>query len=125
MVHTKRRFCVGDALTIDELAAKFDYTDTWTGCTGFRVREGARVFLFLNDSFTEDSLQEYGVCLEEAGGVTQVESYTITWMREKRSLVTHFRALVEGLDRSHFPMRKAVLNPIESPQQHGRCHSCA
>ena len=56
MLHQKRIFGVGDIEGIEELAEKLTET-TWTLCTGFRFQG----LLFLNDSFTEDSAQEYAV----------------------------------------------------------------
>ena len=59
MIHKNRCFGVGNVQTIEELAEKLT-TATWTLCTGFRFQG----LLFLNDSFTEESAQEYAVIRE-------------------------------------------------------------
>lgn len=72
MWHKQRRFQITDVLTDDELAEKLR-EHTWTLCTGFRF--GAS--LWLNDSFSEDSAQEYAVVREADGA--QLETITVSW----------------------------------------------
>ena len=70
MVHTKRRYNVAKVDTVADLAEKLKAT-TWTLYSGFR-HEG---YLFLNDSFSEDSAQDYAVIK----GGRQIESITFSW----------------------------------------------
>jgi len=49
---------------------------SWTLCTGFQYQS----LLLLNDSFSEDSLQEYAVV---RNGV-QIESLTVSWYNPER-----------------------------------------
>ena len=67
MVHVKRRYHVREVATAEELAGELTRT-TWSLCAGFALKG----YLFLNDSFTEDSAQEYAVIIEGL----QVESIT-------------------------------------------------
>ena len=76
MVHTKRQYNIAKVETVEELAEKLKAT-TWTLCTGFE-HEGC---LFLNDSFTEDSAQEYAVI--KSG--RQVESITFSWCSQEEA----------------------------------------
>lgn len=86
MIHLQRRYNVRDVSTPEELADELDGT-TWCLCTGFRL-EG---FLFLNDSFSEDSAQEYAVI--EFG--RQVESITFSWCDRSQAL-THIKDVLAG-----------------------------
>ena len=79
MLHKKRVFGVGDIETIEELAEKLTGT-TWTLCTGFRFQG----LLFLNDSFTEDSAQEYAVIRES--DLCQLESITFGWCNKEKAI---------------------------------------
>jgi hypothetical protein len=80
MTHSKRRWTVGDVETPEELAHKLTQY-TWTGCRAFRLVGSG--LLFLNDSFSEDGAQEYGVVIESTR--RQVESVTFGWMSEARA----------------------------------------
>lgn len=70
MLHPMRRFNVVRIRSVEELAEQVTRY-TWTLCTGFEL-DG---YLFLNDSFTEDSAQEYAVVKDGR----QVESITFSW----------------------------------------------
>ena len=81
MLHAKRRHRVVVVDDIGELARKLT-THTWTLCTGFR--HGG--WLFLNDSFSEDGAQEYGVLRAEqssAGTHDVCEAVTFGWMNTR------------------------------------------
>lgn len=86
MVHTKRCFNVAKASSVDELAEQITQS-TWALCTGFEL-DG---YLFLNDSFTEDSAQEYAVVKD----CHQVESITFGWCSRERA-AEHIRAVLAG-----------------------------
>lgn len=79
MLHQKRTFGVGDVETIEDLAEKLTAV-TWTLCTGFRFQG----LLFLNDSFTEDSAQEYAVIRES--DMCQLESITFSWCDKEKAI---------------------------------------
>lgn len=51
---------------------------SWTLCTGFECLG----YLYLNDSFSEDSAQEYAVVRKS--DLVQVESITVSWMTQQR-----------------------------------------
>lgn len=88
MSHKRRRFQIADVLTEDELAVTLR-AHTWTLCTGFRF--GAS--LWLNDSFSEDSVQEYAVVREADGA--QLETITVSWCSAEE-LRTHASRLAVG-----------------------------
>lgn len=88
MLHKDRVWSVKNIDSPEELV--FLLTQyTWTGCSGFRIQG----FLFLNDSFEEDSIQEYGVVRESDG--MQVESITIWRKQESPQLLTPSDDLLE------------------------------
>ena len=70
MIHRHRRFNVAKIASAEELVAKIS-SCTWTLCTGFDLQG----YLFLNDSFSEDSAQEYAVIKDSR----QVENITFSW----------------------------------------------
>lgn len=90
MVHKGRTFCIVGKHTPNSFAEEIKSVSTWTLCTGFQV--GA--YLWVNDSFTEDSAQEYAVIKMEkdergkdgVGEVIgrQVESVTVSWCTIQR-----------------------------------------
>jgi len=115
MIHSSRRFFVADVSTANELAKKL--TDmTWTGCTGFRLRDDKRALLFLNDSFSGDGAQEYAV-FDEATA-QQIESITFSWCTEQRAL-EHITNLLAG---GGVPFGSAGLPSLE---HRGPCRHCA
>ncbi len=109
MIHTKRRYNVAKVEDAEELAEKLTAT-TWTLCTGFE--HGG--YLFLNDSFTEDSAQEYAVIK----GGRQVESITFSWCT-RRQAMEHAREIFDG---KHVDMGK-VSPRLDHPA--GTCHLCS
>jgi hypothetical protein len=76
---------------------------TYPLCAGFRLHD----FLLLNDSFTEDSLQEYAVIkIEKLTSLsatllkvqgTQVDSITVSWCSQAR-LKAILRQVLSGND---------------------------
>jgi hypothetical protein len=68
MLHATRLFQVGPVATAEELAEKL-VDHRWTLCTGFQFAG----MLFLNDSGSEDSPQEYAVIRDGR----QIESITL------------------------------------------------
>ena len=72
MLHTKRVFSVADIEDATELARQLrDFS--WCLCNGFRYRG----VLWLNDSTSEDAIQEYAVIRER--DMVQLESITVSW----------------------------------------------
>lgn len=71
MINVKRIWGVVDIDTAEELAEKLTKC-TWTLCSGFHYSG----YLFLNDSFSEDGAQEYGIVKELTK--KQVESVTFS-----------------------------------------------
>lgn len=75
MFHQKRTWSITKVSTIDELARNL-YENTWDTFTGFDL-EGV---LYLNDSFCENSAQEYAVVVKEDNNYFQIESITFSWL---------------------------------------------
>lgn len=86
MLHHHRKFGVGVVGSIDELTEKLTQ-HIWTLCTCFEYHG----LLLANDSFTEDSAQEYAVYKEGR----QIESLTVSWMTRER-LQEVIEALLRG-----------------------------
>lgn len=86
MIHKRRRYDVKKVETVDELAEEVTRC-TWTCCTGFELKG----YLFLNDSFTEDSGQEYAVVKDGR----QVESITFSWC-DRDQAARHIRDVLAG-----------------------------
>jgi hypothetical protein len=93
MIHTNRTFQLAEDLT--DIAALADTLTqhTWTLCTGFRltVDPAAPPLLFLNDSFSEDSAQEYAVIRDGR----QIESITFSWC-SRAEASDHIAYVVRG-----------------------------
>jgi hypothetical protein len=75
MMHDKRRFHIKRTNGPMSLACALTF-GTKTLCSGFELELNGKRMLFLNDSFTEDSLQEYAVVIDGR----QVETLTVSWM---------------------------------------------
>ena len=86
MVHRRRIYNIAKIESVEELA-KAVTESVWTLCTGFEL--GGH--LFLNDSFTEDSAQEYAVVKDGR----QVESITFGWCDRDRA-AQHIRDILAG-----------------------------
>src|SRR5262245_29060372 len=70
MMHKARVFCLSEFTDLEALVESLkEYS--WTLCTGFQYKS----LLLINDSVSEDSLQEYAVV---RNGV-QIESLTVSW----------------------------------------------
>ena len=115
MIHQKRTFGVADVQTIEELAEKLTET-TWTLCTGFRFRG----LLFLNDSFTEGTAQEYAVVRES--DMCQLESITFSWC-DKQKAIHNIQQCLEITDDGYFG--KLETPPRIEPAKQHRCGLCA
>ena len=82
MIHNYRVYQVLDVYTISDLVEKLA-DHTWTLCTAFQIETQSsptKVLVFCNDSFSEDSAQEYAVlCRYDDGIYHQIESFTVSW----------------------------------------------
>lgn len=83
MMHQNRSFSVNDS-TVDEFI-NWVKNHTMTLCSGFKIER----LVFLNDSSSEDSLQEYAVIDTRSG--KQIESITVSWIEADR-----LREMVQG-----------------------------
>jgi len=83
-MHHKRTFRVAPVASVDDLVQKLT-EQTWTLCTGFRLDDAGRAYLFLNDATGEDGAQEYAVFRQTSEGWLQVESVTFSWCTAERA----------------------------------------
>lgn len=117
MLHSRRRFQVQDVTSI-ELAHKIG-TMSWTLCSGFR--HGG--YLWLNDAFSEDSIQEYAIIRES--DLVQVESLTASWMKPFDLMVYAQDMANRECIWSDNPKPAIQRDRIENVGSHGRCPLCA
>lgn len=115
MLHDNRVFSVVPAESAEALANQLTQF-TWCGCNGFQLGN----LLFLNDSFSGDGAQEFGVVFEGK----QIESVTFGWCSESQALEI-IRDLQRQVKEQSFTVYAQVSNKIETPAEHGRCHLCA
>lgn len=119
MLHEARRWCVSPAVSAEDLATKLSES-TWTLCTAFEIGG----YLFVNDSTGPDGAQEYAVLKPHSDGHwLQIESITFSWCSAEKSLDFVRRILVGEFDQADYAMK--VQPRLETPAQHGTCHSCA
>ena len=111
MIHHNRTFHITEVYTAVDLAEKL--TDhTWTLCTGFRLGD----LLFLNDSFSEDTAQEYAVIRDNR----QIETITFSWIKQERAL-----ELIQWLTDGITYGMEEELTPIIDRSSNNRCPLCA
>lgn len=110
MWHKSREWTVREYESLEDLTEAITQFD-WTLCTGHKVGN----LLFLNDAFTEDSVQEYAVFRYQPDGeLHEVETFSVSWMTRER-----FKAAV-----SRLPQRGAPVQPrIDASPSH-RCELC-
>jgi len=91
MFYKRGYWSVAPVANAEELATKLT-EQTWTLCTGFSLGG----YLFLNDSTSEDGVQEYAVVkpLPE-GGHVQIESITFGWCTKAQALEFIRKTLIE------------------------------
>ncbi len=75
MLHKKRIRNVKVIEDVRELAEDLTQ-ETWVGCQGFKIGD----YYLLNDSTSEDSVQEYVVIWSAHGILFEIESVTFGWM---------------------------------------------
>ena len=102
MLHHHRRFAVTVVSSMEELTEKLTQ-HIWTLCTCFEYRG----LLLANDSFTEDSAQEYAVYKE----ARQVESLTVSWMTRER-----LQEVIEALVRGEYTTEYGPVAPLHTEQ---------
>ena len=93
MIHKNRTFQIVEEVTDIAYLAEILIERSWTLCTAFRLvpTPDAEPLLFLNDSFSEDSAEEYAV----VRGGRQIESITFSWCSQGEAY-NHIASLVRG-----------------------------
>ena len=111
MMHKKRPHTIAEFADLDELCKKL-VNHTWTTCSGFRWRS----LTLLNDSTSEDAVQEYAVI---RNGI-QIESLTVSWMESPDVLAGYLVPLDSG------EMPGVSFGPVKIiPHPDGYCSRCA
>lgn len=125
MMNSHRAYYLITFDTIEELAEYLFRFSSLVRCAGLRVGNIA----YLNDSFTEDSVQEYAAVLiteeeERTFAGIQFESLTISWMKPEEFIRSHKRYATfetEGIPESFTWQSRLIIT------KHGeeRCWCCA
>ena len=116
MLHTKRIWGVVPCEDAEELALKLT-EQTWTLCSAFRTAGGT---IWVNDSTTEDALQEYAVLRRgDGGGWDQVETITVSWCSPAK-----LRADIERADADGFTEQLGKVAGHQVQENHERCALC-
>ena len=120
MFHHRRVWCVAPVASAEELAKKLTEI-TWCLCNAFEIGG----YLWLNDSTSPDSAQEFAVLKKDGGNgkPVQIESITFSWCDEATALA-FIRSTLDGYDDEN-EFRKEVDPVLQSPAEHGRCAHCA
>jgi hypothetical protein len=111
MMHQKRIYQVADVDSAEELTERLT-AHSWTLCTAFRLGD----VVYANDSFGEDSLQEYAAIRDGR----QIESITVSWTSEER-----LEAILEELARGGGIDMGSCMPRLEEADDYGRCWHCA
>lgn len=119
MMHTKRRWCVGDIAEPELLADRLNAGRCWCLCTGFR--HGG--YLFLNDATCEDGGMEFGA-IKDDGSFKQVESITFSWCDRDKAL-EYIKGVVAGEYDSQAWDSGVKPECIDTLASHERCNFCA
>lgn len=117
MLHKNRSWCVVEIADSVQLARMLT-ENNYVLCAGFRHAG----YLWLNDSFSEDGAQEYGVIKEETG--EQVESITVSWCNLGQ-LTKYIRAISAGVyDDQAWDSGINLETQVQAPEQHSACPLC-
>lgn len=118
MLHTRRTWGVkryeDPAEMVEALSSM-----SWTLCTALETSAGT---IWVNDSITEDSAQEYGVLRPDGDGYRQVETITVSWCDAAK-----LRAYIDQADRGDFD-QKFLLGRVDAERidtSHHFCWLCA
>ena len=120
MLHEDRLYGVAWSPSPESIAKRIDDAYAFTCCTGFGYRQTfedeLREVVLLNDSFSEDSAQEYAVLLRSTRDNIwrQVETLTVSWM-DADGIAETVRGLLEA-----DPPGYAIFPRIEG----GDTHTC-
>ena len=93
---------------------------TWCCCAAFELGG----YLFLNDSTSEDGIQEYAVLKRDGGNgkPIQVESITFGWCDAAKALEYIQETLAGKFDQGAFAHE--VEARWQTPDEHERCAHC-
>lgn len=109
MIHLNRKYQIKNLPSVEDLAKKL--TRSWCACQGFTVGN----LLALNDAFSDDGVQEFGVFVDGE----EVESITVSWMKEEE-ILTALRRIIE---ERRFDINGIYCLPNRM-QGHGPNNSC-
>ena len=122
MIHVSRVFGISeqDIPTVAEALV----SSNWVLCNGYFIEQDGVQLLVLNDSFSEDSAQEYPVLrvLAQDGTVyhcAQVESLTVSWYPHPKALGDDLVRCLAATDTY------GAVNVCAEPCDTHRCWRCA
>ena len=122
MIHKSREYQVREWEGIAAELAGALTESSWTLCTGF-VSGGV---YYLNDSFGEDSAQEWALLIQDgmSGTYDQIESVTFSWI-DKAAAEEHILAAHRnfGVGREPKPYETGLRPKITTDNAHV-CHLC-
>lgn len=124
MVHKSRKFSV--CLSTPEETAEKLVNHSWTLCSAFYVNvpgETDRGIYLVNDSFSEDSAQEYAVFRANPGSaeLEQIESLTVSWYESPEKLLATILDLLNNPARAEHMGR----TNIKTHSRGEYCSHCA
>ncbi len=124
MMHDKRVWSVRVVETAEALAEGLTTHYAYCLCNG-AVVQGHPDYVFLNDSTSEDALQEYGIVKGGIGATShrQIESITFSWCDYDQAL-EHIRRALSGEDDEGVFAHDIHSPRLERPKEHGSCRLC-
>ncbi|BAY59259.1 hypothetical protein NIES2135_61360 (plasmid) [Leptolyngbya boryana NIES-2135] len=114
MLHTHRVWHIKTVPTLEELV-KALLKKNYVLCAGFRVGD----LLFLNDSTSEDAIQEYAIVLNVDQAFTQVESVTVDWCSPEE-----LHRIIGDIQAGDYALVASIAIRVDESDSH-RCESCA
>lgn len=120
MLHETRLYSISQVESPEVLADKLT-NHTWCNCNGFQVT--GTNYLFLNDSFGGDSVQEYAVLkVNPDNSMFQVESITFGWIEKVEKALEYINSCLSGASDDVYN-RKPVSVKTENCNGHV-CGNC-
>ena len=119
MLHENRVWCVEHVESAEQLSRMLTET-TRCCCNAFWIGD----YIWLNDSTSSDSAQEYAVLKSQADhSLVQIESITFGWMNFDEGLASIKQTLAGDFDRLEWS--KPIHPTLQNQKEHGRCQHCA
>ncbi len=124
MMHDKRVWCVQEFDSVEAFANELITTYATCMCHAAMIL-GHPDYIFLNDSTSEDAVQEWAIVKGGIDGTShrQIESLTVSWCDDEEIIESILRAL-SGDDDEAFFSHKISSPRLETPEVHDTCGLC-